>query len=189
MANPTPLPDAPGVLTPEQLKYFTEYYRRDGKHCDGNLMLAHITAREEQLRAVLTRMLKNGLNTPGPWRCKFDPITQEQPPAPQSERLKEMPSPTPLPDAPRRYILYDGRAADGNTVLCLEDTLKQARKSARDFGEAVIFSFIELPDIRDGRKNHYVITDEQFVEVVRATSKIQMRSSDMEVIDKGIKGK
>ena len=71
----------------------------------------------------------------------------------------------------RRYILYDGRAAGGDTsdatVLCFEDTLREARKSARGFGEAVIFSFIEVPDPLDPT-GAYEIKDETFVEVVRS---------------------
>jgi len=47
----------------------------------------------------------------------------------------------------RRYILFDGRAADGDTesAMCLgfDDAMKAAVKSAMDHGEAVIFSFTE----------------------------------------------
>ena len=46
---------------------------------------------------------------------------------------------------PRQYIIYDGRAILGDTdsaaVMCLEDTLKQAKRTAREFGETAICSY------------------------------------------------
>jgi|HubBroStandDraft_6_1064221.scaffolds.fasta_scaffold403454_4 hypothetical protein len=68
----------------------------------------------------------------------------------------------------RRFILTDGRASDGDfdaaAVFCFEDSMRAAVKSARSFGEACIFSFIEGPT-QD--PNHFEILDLRFERIVR----------------------
>jgi len=70
----------------------------------------------------------------------------------------------------RRFILFDGRAADGDTegAMCFgfEDTMKAAIKSARDHGEAAIFSFVEVPG--EPGKTDYTIEGLRLEKVVRS---------------------
>ena len=72
------------------------------------------------------------------------------------------------PDAEReRFILYDGRADGGDTsravVLTFDDTLFEARSSARDLGEAAIYRYRHIPN-PDGS---FDIVAEEFVELCR----------------------
>ena len=53
--------------------------------------------------------------------------------------------------AKRVYIVYDGRAAFGDTddatVCCCADSLREARRDVKeDFPDGVIYSYIETPD-------------------------------------------
>ena len=73
----------------------------------------------------------------------------------------------------RRFVLFDGRAADGNTeraaCFCFEDTMPEAVLSARGFGEACIFSFIEKPTGENERgEQTFDMEDLRLVKVIRA---------------------
>ncbi len=69
-------------------------------------------------------------------------------------------SPTP---PKRMYLIYDGRAILGSTdeamvLVASGNSLKQARRDARGFGECAIYSYEEAP----GNK----LVDERFEEIV-----------------------
>ena len=70
----------------------------------------------------------------------------------------------------RRFILTDGRAAGGDfdaaSVLCFEDTMRDAVRSARSFGEACIFSFTEGPP-KDNR-SHFTIENVKLERTIRS---------------------
>jgi len=48
----------------------------------------------------------------------------------------------------RMYIVYDGRAASGDTekaqILLATDDFEEAKQSQREYGDAVIFSYKEI---------------------------------------------
>lgn len=73
----------------------------------------------------------------------------------------------------RRFLVYDMRAADGNTgdaaILCIEDSLRIARRETKKcFGEGVIYSYAIKPTGKVDAAGCAIddLVDERFEELV-----------------------